>query len=612
VRRASEVLVLAARLGVPLATSPDASGGTVAFMIDGEPVGLLECENPPHQGCLRLAGRSGFSGTSNRTGLFDNAFVELTVPGGGSWTICDDDFTLVDDSYWHSFGSPLPHVVADFGNPEPCLASGGDSASDSGVRSMEGFVWSLGFDMSVDVFVKEAYPFHSVEFGMTNERDAALGGRGHEIGMQWKGQTSWPPRTNRLFLRTDLETLELPGPALNEWHRFRIVYPPDDSVLEILVPGDGAVYDLCAPDTATWVSSVDPVEGPVLEVYSRTCGADWELLGATANTGELAWPSAPCSTGCYQLKIEHSTVPSLVDTMTFEVEGAEVPHVAITSLTGSFWGPCAPDTIRWTSNIPVEEGEVLELSWRGLDKADRHASRGPWHVIGESVNDGIEPWPDGPCCSYGPRGCEYELRIAYIPDPSVSDTVRLNLVGYGGGDGVAMFVDFSGDAGAPEEVESRVDPALYTSFSAYIGLCNFGGDAPGGFTDVSFAIGIGPGATSPPAFDNLLPGDLAIGSWETGVTLASAECVSLDPHAVVYIARMDLFSLSDDPWDITILEHPEFPRWLVDCHEPGEVHEYCIWMHGGVNKDAEHGDSSCGSGTAVQQTTWGAIKAMYH
>jgi hypothetical protein len=36
-----------------------------------------------------------------------------------------------------------------------------------------------------------------------------------------------------------------------------------------------------------------------------------------------------------------------------------------------------------------------------------------------------------------------------------------------------------------------------------------------------------------------------------------------------------------------------------------------VWKHGGIAKDAVSGDQDCYPNTAVETTSWGAIKAMY-
>jgi hypothetical protein len=57
-----------------------------------------------------------------------------------------------------------------------------------------------------------------------------------------------------------------------------------------------------------------------------------------------------------------------------------------------------------------------------------------------------------------------------------------------------------------------------------------------------------------------------------------------------------------------ILDHPDYPRWVIDCQDPGQVFYYCVRSHGGVWKDAVVGDCPT---VAVEDVSWGSIKSMY-
>ena len=159
---------------------------------------------------------------------------------------------------------------------------------------------------------------------------------------------------------------------------------------------------------------------------------------------------------------------------------------------------------------------------------------------------------------------------------------------------VRFFIDF-----LPDTYTHSVMPAAYTSVPAYVMA-----DQIVGFTTVSFALSVTPGMSSPPAFTSLLPGGLAIGAWDTGITLASTDCMTVEP---VQIGRLDLFYLGT-PGDVMIVDHPDYPRWVVDCQEPGVVDYYCVLSHGGVGKDALAGD--CGA-SPVEDGSWSSIKALY-
>jgi len=182
----------------------------------------------------------------------------------------------------------------------------------------------------------------------------------------------------------------------------------------------------------------------------------------------------------------------------------------------------------------------------------------------------------------------------------------------GGNPGAKAFVTFTSPTPDNASVSSRVDPVQYTEFAAYLGMT----DLAMGMTGVAFKASFTPGVSSPPSFVNLLPGDLAIGNWETGVTLAATECMNasaggefIDP---VIFARFDLFYLGGSG-DVTILDHPDFPGWVLDCDEvEPQIDFFCVWSHGGIAKDPEPGDDGCEANTPVEARTWGAIKALYN
>ena len=146
----------------------------------------------------------------------------------------------------------------------------------------------------------------------------------------------------------------------------------------------------------------------------------------------------------------------------------------------------------------------------------------------------------------------------------------------------------------------------YVAFDAYVCITC----VELGFTTVSFMLSDPsvdcPGAFAPPSFTNLLPGNLAIGAWNTGITLASTECITSETA----IAKLNLFPLGPGCC-IQILDHPEYPRWVVDCNDPGLVDYYCVRAHGSINGAACPDGEGCHCDTPVEDATWGGIKALY-
>ncbi|MBU1246287.1 MAG: hypothetical protein ABIJ20_00010 [Nanoarchaeota archaeon] len=158
----------------------------------------------------------------------------------------------------------------------------------------------------------------------------------------------------------------------------------------------------------------------------------------------------------------------------------------------------------------------------------------------------------------------------------------------GGNPNVRAYIDFD-----PPNYVHNIDPPEYTAFDAYIMLDNI--DL--GMTVVSFAVDIDGGITAPPSFESLLPGGLVIGDYDTGITLASTECKPDNPLSV---AVLHCFSLGGSG-KIRITDHPDYPRWVVDCNVPGQVDFYT------TDIETEFGVGY----VPVEEKSWGSIKAMY-
>ena len=186
----------------------------------------------------------------------------------------------------------------------------------------------------------------------------------------------------------------------------------------------------------------------------------------------------------------------------------------------------------------------------------------------------------------------------------------------GGNEGAKVFITFTSPTPDNGSVVNRADPAPYETFYAYIGVTDLGVGMQGIAFMMNDLLVEYPGVFSPPTFENLLPGDLAIGNYLTGITLASTECMNVDSDASreyidpVIFAKLTLFYLGGVA-QVKILDHPEYPRWLMNCEEPSVVDFYCVWTHGGVGEDALPGDIGCEADSPVELQTWGAIKSLF-
>jgi len=164
-----------------------------------------------------------------------------------------------------------------------------------------------------------------------------------------------------------------------------------------------------------------------------------------------------------------------------------------------------------------------------------------------------------------------------------------------------FYVDFD-----PPNYVHRVNPDLYETVDAYITL-NLDQAGWPMFTVVSFRLEITPGISTPPALASLLPGNLAIGDWETGITLASTECITEFPAPVAVFT----FVYLGGEGEVGIYDHPEYPGWLVNCDDPGEVSFYCVYSHGGVHQNPTVNPSTYCGVVPVESASWSSIKSLY-
>ncbi len=162
--------------------------------------------------------------------------------------------------------------------------------------------------------------------------------------------------------------------------------------------------------------------------------------------------------------------------------------------------------------------------------------------------------------------------------------------------GEMVYVDFD-----PVNVVTRIDPEPLELVDAYV-VVNLVVGYVQEFRSISFRLALTPGMGDSPTYTNLIPDAVVEGDWYTGLTI-TADCVSADPP--VAIGKLS-FVYQGTPGDVTIEDHPDYPRWLINCSD--ELLIYCVFSHGGVGKNPLAGD--CG-GSPVENASWSAIKGLY-
>jgi len=175
---------------------------------------------------------------------------------------------------------------------------------------------------------------------------------------------------------------------------------------------------------------------------------------------------------------------------------------------------------------------------------------------------------------------------------------------------VTAYISFD-PAGDP--LQNAVTPAPYSTVNAYVCLTCI----EGGMTTISFLLNnalvdcpnIGSSGMATQSFVNLMPGGLAIGDAFTapGITIAATECMTMDPVIVGYGTYFYLGGACC----IQLLDHGDYPRWIVDCQSPGNVDYYCLGGHGSVGGAVCPEGEVCPCGSPVEDATWGGIKALY-
>ncbi len=151
--------------------------------------------------------------------------------------------------------------------------------------------------------------------------------------------------------------------------------------------------------------------------------------------------------GCIDNIVLHDDVYDDVDySVAVPLYEQDIFYISITQPSqGGVYSPCAPDMVVWESDMPSSQGspDVLDFYWRECG--------GFWHWFGVDSNDGTHPWPSAPC----DPGC-YEIRIQYIPEPSLYDSVEFEVVDSAGAPRLNIASLTDGDAPS----QGRISPCV--------------------------------------------------------------------------------------------------------------------------------------------------------
>jgi len=174
----------------------------------------------------------------------------------------------------------------------------------------------------------------------------------------------------------------------------------------------------------------------------------------------------------------------------------------------------------------------------------------------------------------------------------------------GGNPGVRIYVDFD-----PPNYVHEIAPTPYTTISAYVCLDH----VSIGVTGVCFrmedpAVGC-PGVCVASSWVPYWPHPISYPDpWDppSGACVSSTECI--EAEAVVVVGQITLFYLGGSCC-LELLDHLDYPRWVLGCEDPPGIDEYCVLSHGSI------GGASCPEGDCeqvpVEHGTWGLVKALY-
>jgi hypothetical protein len=175
----------------------------------------------------------------------------------------------------------------------------------------------------------------------------------------------------------------------------------------------------------------------------------------------------------------------------------------------------------------------------------------------------------------------------------------ISLANAGGNPDVKGFIDFD-----PPNRVHEISAEPYTTVNAYICFGDLDVGLLGACFRINDVLAECPGVVASAGFTNTV-GGFTVGDVFEGIVVTALDCQG-PPDA--NLGYLEIFYLGGECC-VQLLDHPEYPRWAMDCGNPVEEDYYCVLSHGSIG-GAACPDGDCGS-TPVENSTWGTIKSLY-
>jgi hypothetical protein len=159
-----------------------------------------------------------------------------------------------------------------------------------------------------------------------------------------------------------------------------------------------------------------------------------------------------------------------------------------------------------------------------------------------------------------------------------------------------LYIDFD----PPNHVDA-IFPPPYTTVDAYVVMQYL----PYDIYSIAFDIEVDPSTGVLTDFIPAEPGYSVQGAPGEGIIVASSDCFTEQP---VVLGSTQIYYLGQ-PGFVNVVEHPYAGHTFVTCGDPGEEHGYCVTLGGGIGTGPLGVIIYCSN--PVENTTWGAMKALY-